>query len=381
LSEFTGERVVPASVDPDLWNEHVARYAFAARLSPAKRVLDAGCGTGFGAARLAARAARVTGVDTSREAIEYARAHYPDPRLEFLRGDVSRMPFRDESFDLVSAFEVIEHLRDWRGFLREARRVLSPQGQLVISTPNKLYYAESRLQTGPNPFHWHEFDFPEFRDALRAGFPHVSLFIQNHAAGLVFQPLEANGEGAELDIEEAGANPEEAHFLVAVCATSPLTGSPAFAYVPATGNLLREREQHIEKLSLEIQAKDQWLTELREEHRLLVEDFRRQNTLLEDSNQWARDLSRQLGEAQQRIVELQREVEEKTAWALEIQKVLEQKGRELLDCIERLDRAEATVVERSNWAMQLDAELTAVRGSRWHRLGRKLRLGPEIPEG
>jgi hypothetical protein len=87
-----------------------------------------------------------------------------------------------------------------------------------------------------------------------------------------------------------------------------------------------------------------------------------------------------LGEAQQRIVELQREVEEKTAWALEIQNVLEQKGRELLDCIEKLDQAEATVVERSNWAMQLDAELNAVRGSRWHRLGRKLRLGPEIPE-
>ena len=61
------------------------------------------------------------------------------------------------------AFEVIEHLEDWRDFLREVRRVLAPRGQFIVSTPNKLYYTESRGATGANPFHVHEFDFEEFR--------------------------------------------------------------------------------------------------------------------------------------------------------------------------------------------------------------------------
>jgi protein-L-isoaspartate O-methyltransferase len=53
LAEFTGERVIPGEVDIDLLNEHMARYTFAARLARGKRVLDAGCGTGYGSAELA----------------------------------------------------------------------------------------------------------------------------------------------------------------------------------------------------------------------------------------------------------------------------------------------------------------------------------------
>ena len=53
MAEFTGERVIPGQVDVDLLNEHLARYAFAARLARGKRVLDAGCGAGYGSAELA----------------------------------------------------------------------------------------------------------------------------------------------------------------------------------------------------------------------------------------------------------------------------------------------------------------------------------------
>src|SRR5262249_18916198 len=59
LAEFTGERVIPGQVDVDLLNEHVARYTFAARLSRGKRVLDAGCGEGYGSAELARAALSV----------------------------------------------------------------------------------------------------------------------------------------------------------------------------------------------------------------------------------------------------------------------------------------------------------------------------------
>src|SRR5204863_8368309 len=98
------------------------------------------------------------------------------------------LPLPGGSSDLVVAFEVIEHLDDWRGFLREARRALAPEGQFIVSTPNKLYYSESRKQAGPNPFHVQEFEFEEFRSELGEFFPHVSLFLENHAEGVVFQP-------------------------------------------------------------------------------------------------------------------------------------------------------------------------------------------------
>ena len=58
MAEFTGERLIPGEVDIDLLNEHMARYNFAARLTRGKRVLDAGCGAGYGSAELAQSAER-----------------------------------------------------------------------------------------------------------------------------------------------------------------------------------------------------------------------------------------------------------------------------------------------------------------------------------
>ena len=73
MAEFTGERLIPGQVDADLLNEHMARYAFAMRLARGNRVLDAGCGAGYGSAELARIAKSVTGVDVACEAVEYAR--------------------------------------------------------------------------------------------------------------------------------------------------------------------------------------------------------------------------------------------------------------------------------------------------------------------
>ena len=124
MVEFTGERVIPGQVNDDLWSEHVARYAFARRYAHGKRVLDAGCGTGYGSAELAQSAAEVTGVDIAADAIEYASANYPIAGLRFIESSCTAVPFPAESFDLVVAFEVIEHLTDYRAFLDECARVL-----------------------------------------------------------------------------------------------------------------------------------------------------------------------------------------------------------------------------------------------------------------
>ena len=105
MSEFTGERVIPGQVNDDLWAEHVARYALAMRFARGRRVLDLGCGTGYGTADLARVASAAVGVDLASEAIGYAEQHFPSAR--FLQGSAAAVPFPPASFDLVTAFEVI----------------------------------------------------------------------------------------------------------------------------------------------------------------------------------------------------------------------------------------------------------------------------------
>jgi SAM-dependent methyltransferase len=399
LTEFTGERVVPGEVDADLWNEHFGRYAFAARLSRMKRVLDAGCGMGYGSAELARAAASVVGVDISGDAVASARERYSLPRVTFLRGSCASLPFRAASFDLVVAFEMIEHLKEWRDFLTEARRVLAPGGQCLISTPNRDYYADSRGRTGPNPYHEHEFSFEEFRRELLEVFPHVALFLQNHVDGFVFQPA-GHLTPAEARLDQDAGNPAESHFFLAVCALSPQTGAPTFLYVPRAANVLREREQHIEKLGEQVAEINQDRTELLELFRKQTEELARQATGYEDKiAQLQQELEQQAAGYEAKIGELETEKRKTAEWAVETERrltlelvgrthELESKCQELAECVRLLHEAERTVEERSNWALQLDeqirqlnADLHLLRASRWVKLGNALGMAPRLPGG
>ncbi len=268
MAEFTGERVIPGLVEADLYNEHVARYRFAARFCEGARVLDAGCGSGYGTAELS-NASSVVGTDVSAEALQYATLNFAGPRVTFVRARCEALPFAERSFDVVTAFEVIEHLEQWRDLLTEAFRILSDTGVLLISTPNKSYYAEMRGEAGPNPFHCHEFELQEFQRALREVFPHVRLWTQNHVETIVFSGVET----ASLTIDTPGDTaPETAHFYFAACSRSAIEWDSPFAWIPSAGNVLRERERHIAKLEGELRRKDEWLHELQARHTVLHDE-------------------------------------------------------------------------------------------------------------
>jgi SAM-dependent methyltransferase len=366
LAEFTGERVIPGLADEDLLNEHLSRYHFALRYCGGKTVLDAGSGAGYGSALLATEAESVTGIDISAEAVAQAQTEYPVPNLQFQQASAVELPFRPESFDVTVAFEVIEHLLDWHAFIREAARILAPGGILLVSTPNRRYYAEARGGAGPNPYHVHEFDHAEFLRELRAIFPQIRLFTQNHSEAILFQPQESGWPaGAQVNAETL--DPENSHYLLAICSREPLPASGPFVYVPSTANLLRERGLHIRKLESEILQKDRWLEAAQTAQSALLEEFQRQTGLLDQSNRWAMSLDAELGAARQRISELQQELQEKISWAHNIQ-------RELDRCAGLLEKAEATVVERTEWAQRLDERLAAIQGTRWHRLGVRLKV-------
>jgi SAM-dependent methyltransferase len=357
--EFTGERIVPGLVDEDLWNEHFARYAFAARLCGGRRVLDIACGTGYGSHALAAEARSVVGLDVAADAVAYAARSYRLPNVSWLSGSGTSLPFRESSFDVVVAFEVIEHLHDWERLITEARRVLTPDGVFVVSTPNKNFYAETREQSGPNPFHEHEFEYAEFGDALRGTFPEVQIVLENHAGCLLF---ESAGPGATAVIEGT-SDPSDANFFIAICSTRVIE-APAFVYVPKAANLLKERGLHIRKLEAQ-------LDEERRERARIVALHTAKTEELRTSNKWAQDLDAELKTAYERIVQLQEDLESRTRWALN-------SDAELKRCVELLDTAEATVVERTNWALALQERISAAQASRWIRLGRMIKIGPEL---
>jgi SAM-dependent methyltransferase len=413
VSEFTGERVIPGQVNDDLWAEHIARYAFAGRLAQQARILDIGCGAGYGTAELAQHALSATGIDISAEAIAYARSHYPLPNATFLTASARAVPFSPASFDLITAFEVIEHLDNWHDLLIEARRLLHPNGTFLVSTPNKLYYAESRASDGPNPFHAHEFEFAEFRDALAAVFPNVTILLQNRLESQAFYPY-ATFSPVDAKLESARGSPAEAHFFLALCSIDCPADIRSFIYVPRAANLLRERERHIFLLQAEVAQTRTWLETVTSDRQTLIETHGELKAHLEEHNLWALALDRDHKVALQRISGLQdmvqaeqakaiemaaayqgvvdsleQENRRKTEWAIEtdqrLSAALAQKCEELADTVRLLDQAERTVVERTVWAQDLggrlqqaEAKLGMIADSRWVKLGRAAGVGPKV---
>jgi SAM-dependent methyltransferase len=95
------------------------------------RILDAGCGSGRNMLELA-RLGSVTGIELSDTSVALARERGVG---EVIAGSVLEMPFADDSFDLAVSLDVIEHLEDDLGALRELRRTVAPGGTLLVTVP------------------------------------------------------------------------------------------------------------------------------------------------------------------------------------------------------------------------------------------------------
>jgi SAM-dependent methyltransferase len=172
--EPTNERMIPESSDALTFWEHVYRYAFASHFVKGKRVLDIACGEGYGAAALQqAGAAPAIGVDISEAVCLHARDKY---QIDARPGTAEQIPLADNSVDVVVSFETIEHVANPDHFLDECRRVLTPGGRLIISTPNKGVYTYAGGV--PNPYHCSEMTEEQFALTLGSRFRNLRFYTQ-----------------------------------------------------------------------------------------------------------------------------------------------------------------------------------------------------------
>ena len=152
MLEWTGERFLPWIEDAAGAYEHLHRYAYATRFVAGKRVLDLGSGEGYGASILARTASSVIGFDVDLETVSHAQRKYSRPNLDFVAASAVQLPSVDP-VDVVVCFETLEHIDDQEGLVREAKRILTAEGMLIISTPDKknVFGRVALRQSVPHP--------------------------------------------------------------------------------------------------------------------------------------------------------------------------------------------------------------------------------------
>lgn len=124
----------PSTEKPFSYEKMRFRYKYAAKFLRPGKVLDIGCGNGYGFRYL--RKNDYYGIDYYEPSIQEGRRLFPE--ANFLCSQLPELPFAAESFDNVLCLEVIEHLeeKDVLTLLDEIHRILKPQGVLFISSPN-----------------------------------------------------------------------------------------------------------------------------------------------------------------------------------------------------------------------------------------------------
>jgi ubiquinone/menaquinone biosynthesis C-methylase UbiE len=136
-------------------------YEYFAPLIKGKTVLDVGCGLAYGTALMAGSAASIIGVDYDQSVVDDNSKRYAHLKnLSFQRVTVPPLPFPDESFEVVTTFQFIEHIHPRREFMKECIRVLKPGGKLYVTTPN------TKRSLARNPFHIHEYTFEEMKNEV-----------------------------------------------------------------------------------------------------------------------------------------------------------------------------------------------------------------------
>lgn len=283
--EFTGERFIPNQSGDEIQLEHFQRYHFVKELVKGKIVLDAACGEGYGSAILSESAQSVTGIDIDLQTILEAQKKYQKDNLQFFQANIAEIPFKDASVDVVISFETIEHVNYelQKLFLKEIKRVLKPDGLLVMSTPNKRVYSD--LFDYQNQFHIKEFYKDEYETFLRSEFQNVVLYRQYpEVCYNIDLPLKGYASVDSMFTDE------NAKYYIAVCSNGPISQKIVWVSTPSDEMQYINITKRILELQNEVQEKNNQIFRFLEERQLTIKEIERLNTHIEDLSEWGQKL-------------------------------------------------------------------------------------------
>lgn len=178
--KYSGERLETFIFGYDTV-DHLHRYSIVLEFAKNKRVVDIACGAGYGSAIISKIATEVIGIDIDSYTISEAKKTYRSSNLSFLVGNTDNIPIESKSVDLVVSFETIEHHDRHKEMYFEIKRILKPDGILIISSPDKKYYSDIRNKV--NPFHIKELYLEEFRDLNSKNFKNINMYLQKSING------------------------------------------------------------------------------------------------------------------------------------------------------------------------------------------------------
>jgi ubiquinone/menaquinone biosynthesis C-methylase UbiE len=189
-NQWTGERLETFVVNETMI-EHLHRYALSKKLVKNLNVLDIASGEGYGSYLLSKEAKTVIGVDIDKTTIQKAQQKYNAPNLSYIQGSAAEIPLENGTIDIVVSFETIEHHDQHHKMMAEIKRVLKPNGLLIISTPDKKQYSD--IPNYKNPFHIKELYENEFKDLIKKYFTNQFFLHQQSVFGsLIFSEKETS---------------------------------------------------------------------------------------------------------------------------------------------------------------------------------------------
>jgi len=331
--DFTGERLIPNRPElENLYQEHIIRYMYASKFVKSKIVLDAGCGTGYGTFLLSERdAKKVIGIDISDDAIDFCKNNYKRENLEFKRDDITNCKFDNAAFDLVTAFEVIEHLENPDSFVKEMRRVLKNDGLFILSTPNKLTYPAG------NPFHILEFNEEELKSLLERNFKYVNILYQSYPPTLAIYKSGQLNKINEFDINNKTISEDgkSSLYFVAICSNEKLVDSSGMLFLFNNKTMLLKNYSELQR----------WIKVLQKDLKDQIDNLRKLQKEFDERTAWALKLENQIKDKDSQINELQKEFEKRTAWSLDPDKLIQTKDSQIMELQKQLEEHRKDVNE------------------------------------
>jgi len=271
--EDTGERMIPSYHKGNLvFGEHITRYTAAAEIVKGKTVLDIASGSGYGSHLLSQHAKKIFGVDVDPTAIEYAKKNYKNDNLRFLLGDGKTIPLDNNSVDMVTSFETIEHIEAYDNFMKEIHRVLKDDGLLILSTPNKTEFPKG------NHYHVHEFEDKELKQLIKKYFINHKAYYQStwlHNMISVEQDMTKDWERTIHTIQTAPASIDKALYFYFLCSNRKINESVTPLAAISQHYSAREVQEYEESVRAHIEEQGKVMQDLEQRLNILQGRYRR----------------------------------------------------------------------------------------------------------